>query len=94
MRTGVKMGDATLQDSMVTDGLTDASLGYHMGITGEFNLIEDAVCSRDHSWRLTAWMSIISRECGKAVEGQSKGAGSVCRPIPEQNGGGAESWPL
>lgn len=35
MRAGVKMGDAALQDSMVTDGLTDAFHGYHMGITAE-----------------------------------------------------------
>lgn len=35
MRAGVKMGDASLQDSMVADGLTDAFHGYHMGITGE-----------------------------------------------------------
>lgn len=34
MRAGVKMGDASLQDSMVADGLTDAFHGYHMGITG------------------------------------------------------------
>uniref|UniRef100_A0A672YXD5 Acetyl-CoA acetyltransferase 2 n=1 Tax=Sphaeramia orbicularis TaxID=375764 RepID=A0A672YXD5_9TELE len=35
MRAGVKMGDASLQDSMVADGLTDAFHGYHMGITAE-----------------------------------------------------------
>uniref|UniRef100_A0A7N6BFB8 Acetyl-CoA acetyltransferase 2 n=1 Tax=Anabas testudineus TaxID=64144 RepID=A0A7N6BFB8_ANATE len=35
MRTGVKMGDVSLQDSMVADGLTDAFHGYHMGITAE-----------------------------------------------------------
>lgn len=35
MREGVKMGDASLQDSMVADGLTDAFHGYHMGLTGE-----------------------------------------------------------
>lgn len=35
MRAGVKMGDAPLQDSMVSDGLTDAFHHYHMGITGE-----------------------------------------------------------
>lgn len=34
MRAGVKMGDASLQDSLVADGLTDAFHGYHMGITG------------------------------------------------------------
>lgn len=38
MRSGVKMGDASLQDSMVADGLTDAFHGYHMGITGEVHL--------------------------------------------------------
>ncbi|XP_075869558.1 acetyl-CoA acetyltransferase, cytosolic isoform X2 [Nelusetta ayraudi] len=35
MRAGVKMGDASLQDSMVSDGLTDAFHNYHMGITAE-----------------------------------------------------------
>ncbi|CAK6961855.1 acetyl-CoA acetyltransferase%2C cytosolic [Scomber scombrus] len=35
MRAGVKMGDASLQDSMVADGLMDAFHGYHMGITAE-----------------------------------------------------------
>ncbi|XP_020783272.1 acetyl-CoA acetyltransferase, cytosolic [Boleophthalmus pectinirostris] len=35
MRAGVKMGDASLQDSMVADGLTDAFHNYHMGITAE-----------------------------------------------------------
>ncbi|XP_068580602.1 acetyl-CoA acetyltransferase, cytosolic [Cebidichthys violaceus] len=35
MRTGVKLGDASLQDSLVADGLTDAFHGYHMGITAE-----------------------------------------------------------
>ncbi|XP_028295448.1 acetyl-CoA acetyltransferase, cytosolic [Gouania willdenowi] len=35
MRTGMKMGNTTLQDSMVDDGLTDAFHGYHMGITAE-----------------------------------------------------------
>ncbi|XP_073672568.1 acetyl-CoA acetyltransferase, cytosolic [Garra rufa] len=35
MRSGVKMGDATLQDSILTDGLVDAFYNYHMGITAE-----------------------------------------------------------
>lgn len=35
LRDGVKMGDATLVDTMVNDGLTDAFHGYHMGITAE-----------------------------------------------------------
>lgn len=36
MRSGVKMGDATLQDCILTDGLTDAFYNYHMGVTGNF----------------------------------------------------------
>ncbi|KAG7460805.1 hypothetical protein MATL_G00202820 [Megalops atlanticus] len=35
MRAGVKMGDSTLQDSILSDGLTDAFHSYHMGITAE-----------------------------------------------------------
>ncbi|XP_007065757.2 acetyl-CoA acetyltransferase, cytosolic [Chelonia mydas] len=35
MRAGVKMGEASLQDSIICDGLTDAFCQYHMGITAE-----------------------------------------------------------
>ncbi|XP_030626645.1 acetyl-CoA acetyltransferase, cytosolic [Chanos chanos] len=35
MRAGVKLGDASLQDTLVSDGLTDAFHRYHMGITAE-----------------------------------------------------------
>lgn len=35
LRAGVRMGDGRLVDSMVADGLTDASLGIHMGETAE-----------------------------------------------------------
>ena len=34
-RNGQKMGDWTLQDSMIVDGLWDAFNSYHMGITAE-----------------------------------------------------------
>lgn len=34
-RFGYRMGDATLVDSMICDGLTDAFNNYHMGITAE-----------------------------------------------------------
>lgn len=45
MRDGVKMGDATLIDSMVRDGLWDAFNNYHMGITAE-NVAEKYGISR------------------------------------------------
>jgi len=35
MRTGTKMGDASLTDTMIMDALTDAFEGYHMGTTAE-----------------------------------------------------------
>ncbi len=35
LRNGVKMGDATMIDTMVKDGLWDAFNGYHMGNTAE-----------------------------------------------------------
>lgn len=36
MRAGVKMGEASLQDTIIHDGLTDAFYQYHMGITGKW----------------------------------------------------------
>merc|ERR1719322_365717 len=35
LRNGIKFGDATMKDSMVSDGLTDAFDKCHMGITAE-----------------------------------------------------------
>jgi len=35
MRSGIKFGDMTLEDTMLKDGLTDAFNKYHMGITAE-----------------------------------------------------------
>ncbi|XP_059157657.1 acetyl-CoA acetyltransferase, cytosolic-like [Physella acuta] len=35
LRSGTKFGDASLVDSMMLDGLTDAFNNYHMGITAE-----------------------------------------------------------
>ncbi|HVI99727.1 MAG TPA: acetyl-CoA C-acetyltransferase [Sphingomonas sp.] len=39
LRGGTKMGDLSLVDTMIKDGLTDVFNGYHMGITAE-NLAE------------------------------------------------------
>jgi len=46
MRAGTKMGDASLIDTMIKDGLTDVFNGYHMGITAE-NLAEQYQISRE-----------------------------------------------
>lgn len=34
LRTGVKIGEMSLSDSILCDGLTDAFHNYHMGVTG------------------------------------------------------------
>ena len=44
LRNGVKMGDASMIDTMIKDGLYDAFNGYHMGTTAE-NIAE--------KWQLT-----------------------------------------
>ena len=46
LRPGVKMGDAPLADTMITDGLWDAFNNYHMGQTAE-NLAEKYQISRE-----------------------------------------------
>ena len=46
LRAGTKMGNVSLVDTMVNDGLTDAFNGYHMGITAE-NLAEKYQITRE-----------------------------------------------
>ena len=46
LRSGVKMGDFKMIDTMIKDGLTDAFYGYHMGITAE-NVARQWQLSRD-----------------------------------------------
>src|SRR5262245_11125086 len=47
LRNGTKMGDAQLIDTMIKDGLWDASHGYHMGNTAE-NVGERGQLTREH----------------------------------------------
>jgi len=46
LRAGHKMGDFSLTDTMIKDGLTDAFFGYHMGITAE-NVAEQYQITRE-----------------------------------------------
>ncbi len=50
LRSGVKMGDFKLIDTMIKDGLTDAFHGYHMGITAE-NVARQWQLTRDEQDR-------------------------------------------
>jgi len=45
-RFGSKMGNMTMLDAMVNDGLTDAFQNYHMGVTAE-NIVEKVGLSRE-----------------------------------------------
>lgn len=45
LRAGTKMGDASMTDTMIKDGLWDAFNNYHMGITAE-NIAEKFAISR------------------------------------------------
>jgi len=46
LRSGTKMGNASMTDTMITDGLWDVFNDYHMGITAE-NIAEKAGISRE-----------------------------------------------
>lgn len=46
MRAGLKMGDGSLADTMIKDGLWDAFNNYHMGITAE-NIAKEFDISRE-----------------------------------------------
>ena len=46
LRAGAKMGDVSLVDTMIKDGLTDVFNGYHMGMTAE-NLAEQYQIGRE-----------------------------------------------
>jgi acetyl-CoA C-acetyltransferase len=50
LRSGVKMGDLKLIDTMIKDGLTDAFYGYHMGNTAE-NVARQWQLTRDEQDR-------------------------------------------
>lgn len=43
MRNGLKMGNGTLVDTMISDGLTDAFSDIHMGVTGKNNFLSKKI---------------------------------------------------
>jgi acetyl-CoA C-acetyltransferase len=53
-RNGFKMGNQTIIDTMIADGLTCAMNNYHMGITAE-NLADKYEISREEQDEFSAW---------------------------------------
>ena len=64
MRTGKKMGDAQLVDTMIRDGLWDAFNGYHMGNTAE-NIAQKWQLTRDEQ---DAFAAGSQQKAGAAME--------------------------
>ena len=68
-RYGSRMGNATIEDAMIKDGLTDAFHNYHMGITAE-NICEQWGLTREELDEFAAWSQ---NKCEKAMaEGKFK----------------------
>ena len=68
-RYGYRMGNATIEDAMIKDGLTDAFHNYHMGITAE-NICEQWGLTREELDEFAAW---TQNKCEKAMaEGKFK----------------------
>lgn len=68
-RYGYRMGNATIEDAMIKDGLTDAFHNYHMGITAE-NICEQWGLIREELDEFAAWSQ---NKCEKAMaEGKFK----------------------
>jgi acetyl-CoA C-acetyltransferase len=70
MRSGVKMGDLKLVDTMMKDGLIDAFHGYHMGNTAE-NIAAKWQISRDEQDRFALGSqnkAEAAQKAGKFVE--------------------------
>ena len=68
-RYGYRMGNATIEDAMIKDGLTDAFHNYHMGITAE-NICEQWGLTREELDEFAAWSQ---NKCEKAMaEGKCK----------------------
>lgn len=70
LREGIKMGNGTLTDSMVADGLTDAYENYHMGITAEniASKLEIDRVSQDDFALSSQQKAAKAQEQGKFVE--------------------------
>jgi acetyl-CoA C-acetyltransferase len=82
-RFGSRMGDATLVDSMLRDGLVDAMEHCHMGVTAE-NVAQQWKVSREDQDRFAAESQ---RRAGRALETGVFEAEIVGVEVPQRRGG-------
>jgi acetyl-CoA C-acetyltransferase len=81
-RTGYKMGDQTVVDSMIKDGLMCAMNDYHMGVTAE-NLAEKYGLTRDEQDQFAA---SSQQKAVKAIEAGTFKEEIVPVEIPQRKG--------
>ena len=81
-RNGLRMGDATLLDSMIRDGLWDAFDDVHMGITAE-NVAREYGVSRAMQDEFAA---ASQRKAGAAQQAGRFRDEIVAVPLPQKNG--------
>ncbi len=82
LRDGLKMGNGTLTDSMVFDGLTDVYNGYHMGITAE-NIAELENISREAQDAF----SLASQQKAKAAQDAGNFINEITQvTVPQRKG--------
>ena len=81
-RTGLRMGHASLVDTMISDGLWDAFNDYHMGITAE-NLVEKFGISRQAQDEFAA---ASQQKATAAIEAGRFAAEITAVSIPQRKG--------
>ncbi|MHC8360918.1 acetyl-CoA C-acetyltransferase [Pseudomonas sp. LS2P72] len=81
-RTGLRMGHAQLQDSMIQDGLWDAFNDYHMGITAE-NLAQKYEISREAQ---DTFAAASQQKAAAAIEGGRFQSEITPMLIPQRKG--------
>ncbi|MEO0423344.1 MAG: acetyl-CoA C-acetyltransferase [Pseudomonadota bacterium] len=82
LRRGVKMGPATLVDSMLVDGLQDAFSGIHMGMTAE-NVAKAYEINRE---RQDAFAAESQRKAAAAIEAGAFADEIVAVEVPGRKG--------
>jgi acetyl-CoA C-acetyltransferase len=81
-RAGLRMGDGTMVDSMIRDGLWCAMCDIHMGVTAE-NIAERYGLSRAEQDEFAAWSQ---QKAGRAVASGRFREEIVPVPIPQKKG--------
>ena len=81
-RVGTKMGDWTMKDSMINDGLWDVFNNYHMGVTAE-NIVKQYKLTREEQDKFAA----ASQQKTEAAQKAGKFADEIIPvEIPQRKG--------